>query len=88
MADWQPIETAPKDCEIIGVHYRDYGDGIRPSCYGPWTIRWNGKKWASSWDGCEVISYQSDFGTEFKEPDCEPTHWVPLPPAPETENGK
>lgn len=79
---WQKIETAPKDgTEIIGAFYRDYGFG-KPTTYGPWTVAWNGKRWRSSWDGSEVVNYMSDFGTEYKEPDIDPTHWIPLPPPP------
>lgn len=79
MSEWLPIETAPKDgTEIIGCFYRDYGFG-EPSFYGPWTIAWNGKRWRSSWDGSEVVRYMSDFGTEYKEPDCDPTHWISVP---------
>lgn len=82
---WQPIETAPKDgTEIIGAFYRDYGGGSTSS-YGPWTVAWDGKKWRSSWDKAEVVEYMSDFGTEYKEPDIQPTHWMPLPNPPTNE---
>lgn len=77
---WQPIETAPRDgTEIIGLFHRRYDEDGPVSVYGPWTIAWNGKKWRSSWDGSEVISSESDFGTEYKEPDLDPTHWQPMP---------
>jgi hypothetical protein len=77
---WPPIETAPQDgTEIIGVFYRKYDETTPPTIYGPWTIAYDGRKWRSSWDGSEVIEYMSDFGTEYKGPDIEPTHWKPLP---------
>jgi hypothetical protein len=77
--EWQPIATAPKDgTEIIGCHFTDWGGGT-VSSYGPWTMAFHGKKWRSSWDGVEVIECMSDFGTEYRSPDCEPTHWQPLP---------
>jgi|Laugrespbdmm15sn_2_1035079.scaffolds.fasta_scaffold06166_5 hypothetical protein len=77
---WQLIGTAPKDgTEIIGVHYRPADDLFSATVYGPWTVAWDGKKWCSSWDGQEVVNYMDDFGTEYKEPDIEPTHWQPMP---------
>ena len=82
MSEWQPIETAPKDgTEVIGVFHRRYDEDGPATVYGPWTIAWSdwARKWRSSWDGSEVISCESDFGTEYKEPDIEPTHWQPMP---------
>lgn len=81
--NWQPIETAPKDgTEIIGVFFRRYDGVEQPTIYGPWTMAWDGRKWRSSWDGQEVISYMDDFGTQYKEPDIDPTHWQPVPKPP------
>lgn len=78
--EWQPIETAPKDgTEIIGLFHRRYDDTSPPTEYGPWTVAFDGKKWRSSWDGCEVIEYMDDFGTQYKGPDIDPTHWQPMP---------
>jgi hypothetical protein len=82
MSEWQDISTAPKDgTEIIGAFFCDYGDGST-TAYGPWTIAFRGGKWQSSWDGSQVISYMSDFGIEYHEPDIEPTHWQPMPSRP------
>lgn len=82
MTAWQTIDTAPKDgTEIIGCHYTDWGGGT-VSVYGPWLIAFHRGDWRSSWDGAEVIEYMSDFGTEYKAPDLTPTHWMPLPPPP------
>lgn len=89
MSDWNPIETAPKDGrEIIGVFAKRYSFDGKVTVYGPWTIAWNGKRWRSSWDECEVVEYMSDFGTEYKEPDIEPTHWtsIPTPPTIDSED--
>jgi len=83
MSEWQPIETAPKDgSEIIGAFFRDYGDGST-NAYGPWTVAFRKGRWRSSWDGSEVVDYMSDFGTTYKEPDVDPTHWIPMPALPQ-----
>lgn len=77
---WQDISTAPTDgTEIIGVFHRRYDEDGPATVYGPWTVAYDGRKWRSSWDGSEVIDNMSDFGTEYKGPDIEPTHWMPLP---------
>jgi hypothetical protein len=79
---WQDISTAPKDgTEIIGVYFNQW-DESSVTTYGPWTVAFHRGKWRSSWDGSEVIEYSSDFGTDYKSPDLEPTHWQPLPPPP------
>lgn len=79
---WRTIDSAPKDgTEVIGCYFQDWGNGS-VSIYGPWTIAFDGKKWRSSWDGSQVIDYMSDFGTDYKEPDVEPSHWHPLPAPP------
>jgi hypothetical protein len=77
---WQDIETAPKDgTEIIGIYFRPEDGLFKVTIYGPWTIAFDRGKWRSSWGRSEVIEYMGDFGTDYKEPDCEPTHWCPLP---------
>jgi hypothetical protein len=82
---WRPISTAPKDgTEIIAVFSDDYGYQDKPTVYGPWTVSFDGRrqKWVSSWDGYRVISSQTDFGTDYHDPDIDPTHWMPMPPPP------
>ena len=77
---WRTIDTAPRDgTEIIGVYYRPKDEMFPTLVYGPWTVAWDGRKWRSSWDGSEVIEYMHDFGTTYKEPDVDPTHWQPMP---------
>lgn len=83
MTGWQDMGTAPKDgTEILAVFVNDYGYQDKPTIYGPWTVRRDGKKWISSWDGERVIQSQSDFGTDYRDPDIDPTHWMPLPEPP------
>lgn len=80
---WLPIESAPRDgTEIIGIFFRKWDEDSKPTIYGPWTVAFDGKKWRSSWDGHEVIEYMDDFGTQYKGPDIEPTHWQPMPALP------
>lgn len=67
---WQPIESAPKDGTAILAFWNMEIDGrlIRnDDCYA--LARWNGHEWVSVDD--EDRSYT------------DPTHWMPLPPAPE-----
>lgn len=79
-SQWQPIETAPKDgTEIIGMYFNVYEPGFPPTVYGPWTVAFRRGKWESSWDGERVLSYMSDFGSEYKSPEPDPTHWMPMP---------
>lgn len=89
--EWQPIESAPKDgTEIIGIFFQQYEPGAKPTIYGPWTVAFSYSKWRASWDEQRVIESQSDFGTDYKEPDIAPTHWLPLPvpPATQPESGR
>ena len=87
MTDWQPIETAPKDgTEIIGCSVNKWGDD-NVTLYGPWTMAFSRDMWRSSWDGSEVLSYMSDFGSQYKELDSDPTHWMPLPSTPKPGSG-
>ena len=82
---WQPIETAPKDgTEVIGIFVQQYEGFDTTTVYGPWTVAFRHGKWASSWDGSRVIEYQGDWGTDYKSPDLDPTHWRPLPSPPTT----
>ena len=82
MMDWQPIETAPKDgTEVIGIYCREW-DHFEKTIYGPWTIAFKRGKWMASWDGWNIIESETYAGTTDKEPDMEPTHWMPLPEPP------
>jgi len=86
---WQDISTAPKDgTEILAGFSNDYGYQENPTIYGPWTVAFVRGKWMASWDGLQVIESQTDFGTDYKQTDIEPTHWLPLPPPPANTNGK
>lgn len=82
MSDWKPIETAPKDGqEVLGFYLHE--DNPRFNC-GPWTMMWRKKEWVPSWDGSRVMDYMSDFGTDYKDLDMNPTNWQALPMPPVT----
>lgn len=84
--EWQDISTAPKDgTEVIGCHITFYDYDITPTIDGPFTVKFYKDRWYSSWDGCEVIKYMSDFGIEYADI-MQPTHWMPLPKPPVKEN--
>lgn len=67
---WQPIETAPKD----GSRVLLYHSGFKHPFYKrDLKARW----WVDWWD--ERAWYQT-------APDAQPTHWMPLPAAPNSES--
>ena len=75
---WQLIETAPKDGTQI-LAWSEY-------LLSPVTVFWspnapNRGAWKSCWECQEVIDYQSDFGTQYKDPN-PLSHWMPLPSPP------
>ena len=73
MAEWQPIETAPKDGTrvlLAGI----YG-GIGIGFYGPKYSTY-GVNYGDAWG--YGTNWSNTFGVE-------PTHWTPLPNPPETE---
>ena len=85
MAEWQPIETAPRDgTEVLGVR-ADWGT--------PLIVRWTSCAeflTDSELEGMdEATAYAEDwFGADFVqgcrlESDETPTHWMPLPCAPD-----
>ena len=71
--NWQPIETAPKD----GTHVL-LSDGIKVRT-GWFT------KWHSPFAAKDAEGWALNWNSEFSVPDetMEPTHWMPLPDAPE-----
>lgn len=69
MAEWQPIETAPKD-GTPALLFSPYDEDM--NCKG-------GLIWVSGGWGRAVINPYSWRGESNKEP---PTHWMPLPEPP------
>lgn len=92
MSQWQPIEIAPKDGTRILIHV-PHGSRHDEFYYGTNSARWDdhvecwvvgGELWD---DACFLIGSRSDevvtlYGVEPKEPDEQPTHWMPLPEPP------
>ena len=76
--EWRPIADAPDEIKDGRTILAWDSFALEPT-----TIRWISDHWESCWDGSQVICSQSDFGTDYKDPGC-PTHYMPLPPAPET----
>lgn len=83
MSDWRPIETAPKDCLILGH---------APSWELPVVLMWKHdetivaakKDDRRSWAGwaTDYFGVPFDRDLEFAAPGGAPTHWAPIPPLP------
>jgi hypothetical protein len=80
--EWMPIETAPKG-RIVLVYYKNrLGNGrtMRARYYQPETL--DSDTTDSGW--ADEGWYEESEAYEYLMPlDGEPTHWAPLPPAPE-----
>ncbi len=79
---WQPIDTAPKG-KIVLVHYKNrLGNGrtMRARYYLPETLESDESE--SGW--ADEGWYEESEAYEYLMPlEGEPTHWMPLPPAPD-----
>ncbi len=74
--EWQPIETAPKDGKRVRLYYPDYVETDRALGYeAPGQVE--GYYAGSDEYGCWVTPCRT------ASDDPEPTHWMPLPDAPE-----
>lgn len=77
MADWQPIETAPKDGSVIDLWADAWGGPRRyPNC------RWRADEWLDDYERCWEQEYSEAMGAYHARYEFEPTHWMPLPPPP------
>ena len=83
MSEWQPIETAPKDGEVLlltpeGVDIGEWKEACGPSIDDPGhDAGWVGMRYAVP--GVTGVHAKSLY---FSEPIAQPTHWMPLPEAP------
>jgi len=87
MGEWQDINTAPKDGTAVLVMRNDWpgtASGFAEECNGhnTYVAAW----WADDEVGGAWICYMD----RMSEPRCpiEPTHWMPLPPPPNTGKGE
>lgn len=74
--DWQPIETAPKDGQVILLTAFEE-DG---SQFETWPMRWDGAKENGLYPG-KIGMWTTPGGslTWQESPDGGPTHWRPVP---------
>lgn len=85
MAEWQPIESAPKDGRKIILFYRNRG-GLPRTVMGMWLTDERANEIDNVGVGLEAGWYEridnwDDF-THVAIHEGEPTHWQPLPEPP------
>ena len=73
--EWQSIETAPKDAEVL-VHSPRFG--VRRG-------RWNTDEYAKKPRPYWTSDAERIWGVREVRDD-QPTHWMPLPPPPKVED--
>lgn len=73
---WEPIETAPKDQDILLYGWDQMLVGYWEPSTAPDLVAHDGHRWA----GSEWCWKAVEGGTLHKDA---VTHWMPLPPAPE-----
>jgi hypothetical protein len=76
VSEWQPIETAPKDC--VSLLYGDLDPHpsdrhLHPRVLGPMRV-------TGYWDS--IDDAWSIVGSTWTGPWFKPTHWMPLPDPP------
>ena len=77
MSDWQPIETAPRDGQLFDVWLGDANQEDVEFYCTPGTrrsVRWS---WSKG-------KFRPSIGLFIMPTFVLPTHWMPLPPPPET----
>lgn len=82
--DWQPIETAPMDGEVVLLHKPDermVGPYIVTGYWGEYPG--SGECWIVA--GGNPLGY---FSPTTQTPQGYPTHWMPLPPPPINQGGE
>ena len=75
--EWQPIDTAPKDCAIL--LWVDAVDGSAATAWqGSWS--WMDKEWVIH------LPFEVDFKRAVITASPKPTHWMPRLPPPENKD--
>lgn len=83
MSEWQPIETAPRNGNVVLCCARDW---VRPHF-----LRWyedHPRVHQSGWEDAEELDTYWEYNViEGKKSSGEsaPSHWLPLPPFPTSE---
>lgn len=90
MSQWQPIETAPIKFKESGPPMLLYCPGVtswnRYDDASPILVgAWDGHTWYS--DIGDVDQGYESTGAYFDREPLRPTHWMPLPPPPQQEEG-
>ena len=84
MMDWQPIETAPKDCTvIIGMYVRSYGPPEHEKWCESASMMWEGGPGRIAGGYWSYTGYCANPIPK----ECQPTHWMPSPEPPEPLEG-
>lgn len=88
MAEWQPIETAPKDVRILlfrsGEQFVGSWMGMPWNTWGVCSQRIPGQWEAFTDVGRHAIGFENGSEHVYWEG---PTHWMPLPPPPSAGRG-
>jgi hypothetical protein len=92
---WQPIETAPRDGTILLLYCPNGIDRLyaSPKAAEHFTLGFSGDSggmyYRGGWHSVESREEIWGYGGEMTGPmteaeclDCEPSHWMPLPPPP------
>lgn len=87
-AEWQPIETAPKNTKVFAAYRNGLGNWrIVTACYHtqlPWSDEQDPDD--DSEYAPEAWYEESETSETIYQTDCHPTHWIPLPSPPKTED--
>jgi hypothetical protein len=81
VSGWQPIETAPRDVEVLVL--LDDGRTAVAEYWAPPPVEIDPDQTFGGWAYCLVGRGKYDLGLPPSHEIGEPTHWQPLPEPPE-----
>lgn len=76
MADWQPIESAPRDGTRLRLGHEMDVSSMKIGAFCETHGHWDGERWITS-------SFFIIPGGRYGLATGQPTHWMPLPPPPQ-----